>query len=174
MLTTKNREWGFFGTARQQCGEAFAERAWRVAFEHVQNWMGWNDEMTRDFLDSKCGRFYADEMCGKKNWQRALTHYSHLEHDCRRFFEAERPLAYKTWCAINGKSQTERTLRHTGISKADIHKAVSTLLGLDYTASQIEDMVRKAGPLAQALAMILADIPEEIRDMYMDDKAIAE
>lgn len=62
MLTTKNREWGFFGTARQQCGEAFAERAWRVAFEHVQNWMGWNDEMTRDFLDSKCGRFAEGEV----------------------------------------------------------------------------------------------------------------
>ncbi|OXS27937.1 MAG: hypothetical protein BCS36_02460 [Desulfovibrio sp. MES5] len=38
-----------------------------------------------------------------------------------------------------------------------------------YTASQIEDLVRKAGPLAQARALILADMSEEIQDMHMDD-----
>lgn len=165
MLTTNNREWGFFGTARQDNDEAFAEEAWKAAFEHVNAWMGWGEELTRDFLDSRMGRHYADDMHGRKDWREALTRAWDLEHNCRAFYKEVDPQGYRRWCLRNGQTPTERVLRHTGITKKDIHRTVSGILGLDYQESQTEEWIRRAGPLARAFAMILADIPEEIWEM---------
>ncbi len=166
MLTTNNEEWGFFGTARQQNGVTFAKQAWKVAFNHVQEWMGWSDEMTRDFLDSRSGRHYADTMAGSRNWRDTLTQYVHLESECRAFFREVNPAAYGGWCAANGKNPTERAMLQTKISTEDILNTVRNLTGLDYSKSQVESAIKVAGPLALALTLILADIPEEIRGMY--------
>lgn len=166
MLTTNNEDWGFFGTARQQNGEAFAKQAWEAAFNHVQEWMGWSDEITRDFLDSRRGRHYADTMAGSRNWRDILTQYVHLESECRTFFKEVHPAAYGVWCAVNGKTPTERAMLRTKISTEDILNTVRNLTGLDYSKAQVESAIKMAGPLALALTLILADFPEEIRYIY--------
>lgn len=165
MLTTQNRDYGFWGTARLQGGADFAEEAWKVAFEHVNTWMGWGEELTREFLDSRYGRHYADDMAGR-DWREALTKAWDLEPNCRAFHKETDPQGYRRWCLANGQTPTERVLRHTGISQREIHQTITGLLGLDYMESQTREWIRRAGPLAQAFAMILADIPEEIREMY--------
>lgn len=171
MLKSNNKEWGFFGTARQQGGEDFAQRAWAVAFEHVNSWMGWGETMTRDFLDSRSGRYYADTMAGSQNWRDALTQYCHLESECRIFFKEVDLLGYQLWCSANGRNSTERALKGVKISTGDILNTVRNLTGLDYSKAQIESAIKVAGPLAMTLAFILADIPEEIRDMYTAEDA---
>ncbi len=166
MLKTENEEWGFYGTAQQQGGETFAKNAWKVAFKHVNSVMGWGEIMTRNFLDSRCGRHYADTMTGGANWQDTLTQYRHLESECRDFFKEANPLGYRVWAEEYGQTITQKTMQQSNISTDDLLAAVRTLTGLDYNRAQIDAAIKAAGPLAQALALILADIPEDIRCMY--------
>lgn len=133
--------------------------------------MGWSDEITRDFLDSRSGRHYADTMAGSRNWRDTLTQYVHLESECRAFFKEVSPVAYGTWCAANGKNPTERVMMHTKIPTEDILNTVRNLTGLDYNKAQVESAIKVAGPLVLALTLILADIPEEIRYMYTANDA---
>lgn len=162
MLTTNNREWGFWGTACRQGGEEFAEEAWKVAFQHVDGWMRWGEERTRDFLDSRRGRHYADTMAGQP-WRTAITRAWDLESTCRAYFKEVDPQGYKRWCRFNGNSPTERILVSSGVDRQAIQKAVNNLTGLDYSSGQIEECIRRAGPLA----LLLAGIPEEIRDEFI-------
>lgn len=166
MLTTSNQNFGFFGTALQQGGKAFAKLAWVTAFNHVQERMEWGDELTRDFLDSRCGRHYADTMTGSLDWRGSLIQYVHLESECRAFFKDVSPAAYNAWCSANGNSPTERSMIHTKISFEDIFNTVRNLTELNYSKPQVESAINAAAPLAHALALILANIPEEIREMY--------
>lgn len=65
-LKTQNPEWGFFGTI-ERAGES-PETAWALAFEAIQDVTGAHDktcygpEGVRDFLDSRDGRHFADEL----------------------------------------------------------------------------------------------------------------
>ena len=65
-LKTRNPEWGFFGTI-ERAGES-PETAWELAFEAIQDATGAHDENAygpdgvRDFLDSRDGRHFADEV----------------------------------------------------------------------------------------------------------------
>lgn len=166
MIATENREWGFFGTARRQGGENFAQKAWEVAFEHIDILMGWGESMTRDFLDSRCGRHYADKMAESGNWREAITRYCHAESECRAFFKEVDPLGYKSWSQTHGRTLTERTMRCAKINTDDILSTVRNLTGMDYNKLQIECAIKAASPLAMALALILADMPEDVRNMY--------
>ena len=168
MLPTQNEDWGFYGTAKLEGGEAFAKEAWMRAFEHVNAWMNWGDEMTRDFLDSREGRKYADIMHGKVDWMKALTHDCNLEFMCRSFWEETDLRGYRRWCSTNGTNPTERTLVYGGFNKVELRTVVNNLLGLDYSQAMINDALTKAGPIAQALIIILKDIPEEILEMYLN------
>ena len=65
-LKTQNPTWGFFGTI-ERAGES-AETAWELAFTAIQDATGAHDgnaygpEGVRDFLDSRDGRHFADEV----------------------------------------------------------------------------------------------------------------
>lgn len=65
-LQTRNPEWGFFGTI-ERAGES-AETVWPIAFEAIQDATGAHDEKAygpegvRDFLDSRDGRHFADQL----------------------------------------------------------------------------------------------------------------
>ena len=65
-LKTQNPEWGFFGTI-ERAGEC-PETAWELAFEAIQDATDAHDENAygpdgvRDFLDSRDGRHFADEL----------------------------------------------------------------------------------------------------------------
>lgn len=65
-LKTRNPEWGFFGTI-ERAGES-PETAWEIAFTAIQDATGAHDktcygpEGVRDFLDSRDGRHFADQL----------------------------------------------------------------------------------------------------------------
>ena len=67
-LKTRNPEWGFFGTI--ECAGESPETAWELAFTAIQDATGAHDENAygpdgvRDFLDSRDGRHFADELAG--------------------------------------------------------------------------------------------------------------
>ena len=56
---TQNREWGFFGTISHH---ADPERAWDIALAFIAGTTGCSLDATRVFLDSRCGRHFADEV----------------------------------------------------------------------------------------------------------------
>jgi hypothetical protein len=66
-LPTRNPHWGFFGTI-ERAGES-AETAWNLASEMIADELGdaaaCADEGIRDFLDSRMGRHFADEVAGR-------------------------------------------------------------------------------------------------------------
>lgn len=58
-LPTANEAWGFYGT----CGAfADAEAAWAIAFQAVLAATDGTAEGVRDFLDSRHGRHFADDV----------------------------------------------------------------------------------------------------------------
>ena len=59
-LPTRNEDWGFFGTIG--CLDANAERVWGAAFTAVATATGASPEGVRDFLDSRHGRHFANEV----------------------------------------------------------------------------------------------------------------
>lgn len=78
---TQNEAFGFFGTCT--AAGLDAERAWALAFEAITDATGAHDENAygpdgvRDFLDSRAGRHFADEvgnqMHSKKTLEAAIT-----------------------------------------------------------------------------------------------------
>jgi hypothetical protein len=58
-LPTANEAWGFYGTTSDF---ADADAAWAIAFPAVAKATGGNSEGVRDFLDSRHGRHFADDV----------------------------------------------------------------------------------------------------------------
>ena len=58
-LPTTNEDWGFFGTA---AGFTDADKAWEIAFPEIAKVTMGSAEGVRDFLDSRHGRHFADDV----------------------------------------------------------------------------------------------------------------
>jgi hypothetical protein len=59
MLKTNNTTWGFYGTIAPQ---AEASEAWALAMPAIMSATGFSEEAVRDFLDSRHGRHFADDV----------------------------------------------------------------------------------------------------------------
>jgi len=59
ILPTRNEAWGYWGTIRH---DADADAAWALAMEAVGRATGCPESAVRDFLDSRHGRHFADEV----------------------------------------------------------------------------------------------------------------
>ncbi len=59
VLRTNNEAWGFWGTIRHHADPA---KAWPIAFRAIATATGCADEGVRDFLDSRHGRHFADDV----------------------------------------------------------------------------------------------------------------
>lgn len=59
ILPTANEAWGFFGTIRHHAEQT---KAWALAMAAIANETGCPDEAVRDFLDSRYGRQFADDV----------------------------------------------------------------------------------------------------------------
>ena len=59
ILPTRNEAWGFFGTSHNH---ADADQAWHLAFTAIAEVSGASPEGIRDFLDSRHGRHFADDV----------------------------------------------------------------------------------------------------------------
>jgi len=59
ILASENEDWGFFATLR---GHADQGEAWALAMQAVGRATGFSQEAVRDFLDSRHGRHFADEV----------------------------------------------------------------------------------------------------------------
>ncbi len=64
ILPSRNQAWGFFGTISRIEDSAAndPEKAWRLASEAVTEATGGSPEGVRDFLDSRNGRHFADDV----------------------------------------------------------------------------------------------------------------
>lgn len=58
-IATQNEDWGFYGTMTHHADPA---DAWKVAFPILAAAAGASDEAVRDFLDSRWGRHFADDV----------------------------------------------------------------------------------------------------------------
>ena len=58
-LTTGNTAWGFYGTIGHH---AAADTAWPLAMAAIADATGCTPDEVRDFLDSRCGRHFADDV----------------------------------------------------------------------------------------------------------------
>lgn len=61
-LQTANPDWGFFGTIAQAAEPA---RAWPLAIQAVREATGCPEPAVRDFLDSRHGRHFADDVANE-------------------------------------------------------------------------------------------------------------
>jgi hypothetical protein len=59
ILPTNNTEWGFWGTIRHHTDSA---EAWPLAMQAIGTATGCPDWAVRDFLDSRDGRHFADDV----------------------------------------------------------------------------------------------------------------
>jgi hypothetical protein len=59
MLKTRNQDWGFYGSS---AGFTDADVAWGKAFERISKATGAADAGVREFLDSRHGRHFADDV----------------------------------------------------------------------------------------------------------------
>ncbi len=59
ILTTRNADWGFFGTIRHH---ADPPEAWPLAMTRIGRATGCPQDAVRDFLDSRHGRHFADDV----------------------------------------------------------------------------------------------------------------
>lgn len=167
MLKTNNEDAGFYGEAKGVNGEDFAKQAWEVAFQHITGMMGWEEELTRDFLDSTYGRHWAARLYGREDWKRLLLRDSNLEQNCRDFWEASNKPGYRNWCKINGKTPTHRVFNTHNFCRHDLQTALQNLLGLDYSLAAVTEMIQKAGPLAAGFVLLLNELPETARNEYL-------
>ncbi|MGG7567890.1 hypothetical protein ACQ5SO_17185 [Rhodovulum sp. DZ06] len=71
-LQTRNAYWGFYGSASRWDAPA-AEPAWALAFAGIARRTGGAPEAVRDFLDSRAGRHFADEVENQLAGGRALA-----------------------------------------------------------------------------------------------------
>lgn len=71
ILPTKNPEWGFWGTCRANgyLGDGYSTeqrerlaKLWVAAFRGLCSRDGWKPENAREFLDSRWGRHFADDL----------------------------------------------------------------------------------------------------------------
>ncbi len=60
VLASRNREHGFFGTARHYHSVAETTALWKQAFHKVKDHFKADDVDVRNFLDSQFGRYIAD------------------------------------------------------------------------------------------------------------------
>jgi hypothetical protein len=58
-LPSNNHDWGFYGSIRHH---AEPEQAWPLAMTAIMTATSFSDEAVRDFLDSKYGRIFADDV----------------------------------------------------------------------------------------------------------------
>ena len=58
-MQTNNEAWGFYGTIRHHADPA---QAWPLAIRAIGEATGCTDEAVRDFLDSRHGRHFADDV----------------------------------------------------------------------------------------------------------------
>jgi len=63
-IQTQNKEYGFFGTFKtnNEVGDSEAEKAYAAAHTQAKKYLSLNDEEAREFLDSRHGRHYADQV----------------------------------------------------------------------------------------------------------------
>ena len=59
IMPSQNESWGFFGTLRHH---AEPDEGWALAMKAIAKATGCPDEAVRDFLDSRYGRHFADEV----------------------------------------------------------------------------------------------------------------
>jgi hypothetical protein len=59
MVTTNNKDWGFFGTIAHH---ADAAEAWPLAMTAIMSATEFSEEAVRDFLDSRHGQHFADDV----------------------------------------------------------------------------------------------------------------
>lgn len=64
ILETRNPHWGFFGTI-SRAGENPTD-AWAIAFAGILDATLGSEEGVRDFLDSRQGRHFADEVASQR------------------------------------------------------------------------------------------------------------
>jgi hypothetical protein len=62
VLPSNNEAWGFFGAIRPR---ADSTEAWTIAMETITEATGCEDYAVRDFLDSRHGRYFADDVANK-------------------------------------------------------------------------------------------------------------
>ena len=70
-LATRNEAWGFFGTMTQM--DVDAQRAWEIASTLIAAATDASPEGVRDFLDSRHGRHFADEVSNALHEGHALA-----------------------------------------------------------------------------------------------------
>ena len=80
-LPTRNEAWGFFGTMSQD--RVDAQRAWEIASTLIAAATDASPEGVRDFLDSRHGRHFADEVSNALHEGRALD--AAIEHAVARW-----------------------------------------------------------------------------------------
>jgi len=68
ILPTRNEDWGFCGTITRAGNEHDAGEAWLLAFQAIARETGAGPEGVRDFLDSRHGRHFADDVANE--WRR--------------------------------------------------------------------------------------------------------
>jgi hypothetical protein len=61
---SRNPAWGFYGTITQSRGDAIAEHAWMMARQQIVRATRCDPDEVRDFLDSRYGRHFADDVVG--------------------------------------------------------------------------------------------------------------
>jgi hypothetical protein len=82
-LSTRNRDWGFFGT--MQTAGADATLAWQAASRMIAVETGGTPEAVRDFLDSRHGRHFADDVLNELTTSGPSTIDSAIEAAIRRW-----------------------------------------------------------------------------------------
>lgn len=65
VLETLNKEYGFYGTTRQNYPPTQTEKRWAETFTTLKELSNLQDEVVRRFLDSKAGRHLADNCYDK-------------------------------------------------------------------------------------------------------------
>jgi hypothetical protein len=66
ILPTRNEAWGFWGTvSRASARPVDAAAAWEIASRRIAEVAGASPEGVRDFLDSRHGRHFADDVAGE-------------------------------------------------------------------------------------------------------------
>ena len=63
ILPTENEEHGFWGELKEvDIPEELLQTYWNIISEHLQSECDMSPELTRDFLDSKAGRYLVDDL----------------------------------------------------------------------------------------------------------------
>ena len=70
-LLSQNEGWGFFGTIADH---ACPDTAWRLASERIAQATGFHPEAVREFLDSRHGRHFANDVAEGLYFGQALEH----------------------------------------------------------------------------------------------------